>query len=321
MKRGQGSRGKGQGARKKILLFFSLFTLNTSLLTVVWASDLTVKTKVDKDTITVGDPVKYTIFIDMNRGFIPRSIKLPDAKANLYPFEVLDYKLNKRGEGEIVLEWTISAYRIGEYDIPPVEIAYTDESGVEKRAAAEIHTIKVKSILPEGAKDLMDIKGPLSLHKLQGQGAGVKGQVLFLSLIFLSFFGILLFLLRRKRRRVSEIQRLPTPVEIALGELEEIMALSLFEKGEIKRYYALIADVVRRFIAAQYNVDAARRTTGEVVEGLRGIQSLNGRVEQFASFLYDCDIVKFSRYNPTAEDAREIMERAEEIVKGSRVKA
>jgi len=118
---------------------------------------------------------------------------------------------------------------------------------------------------------------------------------------------------RRRRNRAVEAApevRLPADV-VALAELSRIERMGLVEAGEIKRYYTLVTDAVRRYIDDRYGVDAMDLTTQELVAALAARRT---SVDGLEVLLGEADLVKFARFAPTRAAADGALRAAREIV-------
>ena len=87
--------------------------------------------------------------------------------------------------------------------------------------------------------------------------------------------------------------------------------MDLLKRGEFKRYYTLVTDAVRNYLAARFGVQAMDRTTSELLDDLgeRG-----RRVEKLENLLNEADLVKFAKYLPGEASGTEAMSSAREIV-------
>lgn len=104
------------------------------------------------------------------------------------------------------------------------------------------------------------------------------------------------------KRRLVGREPAQAPEEWALHELDR---LELPAAGDVERFHTLLSDVVRRYLELRFQLHAPRQTTAEFLQSLRTAAQL--RPEQQAGlreFLERCDLVKFTRVEPTAEECR-----------------
>lgn len=114
----------------------------------------------------------------------------------------------------------------------------------------------------------------------------------------------LVALVRWIRRRVR-IARM-APRERALLELEALLARRLAERGQFKRFYVELTQVVRRYIERRHAIRAPKQTTEEFLRDA----AQSGRfppdtLARLRAFLESADLVKFAGVEATAATARE----------------
>ncbi|UJS15919.1 MAG: hypothetical protein L3J17_08295 [Candidatus Jettenia sp.] len=137
--------------------------------------------KIDKDVITLGDRINYTLTIrhEKNVKLLWENIE----KLNFSPFEILKRDIEKQTEGnieKILINYTLSLYELGGKkktpEIPSVSILYYTENTSQNKIAdtATIETkeaqtipipIIINSLLKAVDVPLEGIKGPVYLSK------------------------------------------------------------------------------------------------------------------------------------------------------------
>jgi hypothetical protein len=118
-----------------------------------------------------------------------------------------------------------------------------------------------------------------------------------------------------RRRRARLVVEAPAPVipphVVALAELERIASMGLVERGEFKAYYTLVADAVRRYVGARFDVEAMDRTTYEVAGEL---ERRRVTVDGLVPLLNEADLVKFAKLTPDAAAAHRVLANARSLV-------
>lgn len=106
-----------------------------------------------------------------------------------------------------------------------------------------------------------------------------------------------------KRRRARPAP--PPPPEPALSpsqwiarEVERSRALEVCTTGPIKAIHTLVADALRGYLARRYGFDAMELTTHEIHFRLAAAESDPAARERARKILDECDLVKFSRFEP-----------------------
>ncbi len=152
----------------------------------------------------------------------------------------------------------------------------------------------------EPLEDIRDIKPPVAYP---------------LNFWFLLTIGVLLclavlswFVFRKGSQRKSAKQLKPAvprrPAwEIALEELESLMARNLPASGQIKEYFSRLSDIVRYYIERQFDLRAPEMTTPEFLDAMNKTRVLCAEHKQILrDFLACCDMVKFAKYGPSEKE-------------------
>ncbi len=226
---------------------------------------VTVSSTVDRDAITVGDPVVLAVTVELAPGWTVADPGVPRA---LGEFEILETEPAQQtrlngGGSRLVFRYRVSAYRVGEQALPPIEVSFTGPSGDKGTVTTRGHAIRVQSvILPdENAADIKPLKPQLPLPGLLASEvlrlvfAGIGAvAVLVLVAFFLWFF---------RRRRDLAPDGL-TPAQRAFAELEKLAALQLADKGRFSEHYERMTTILRGYVAEQYRLPAGERTPREL---------------------------------------------------------
>ena len=111
------------------------------------------------------------------------------------------------------------------------------------------------------------------------------------ALVFLILF-LKSWLAKRKRARPA----LPPDAE-ALQALEGLNRAGWIEKGEFRKYYFALSDILRGYLEGRYRIPATDRTTEEIRTPLKEMTSPEW-FESLISFLLRADLVKFAELVP-----------------------
>lgn len=280
-----------------------------------------VESKVDKDRITIGDLVKYTVIITRDKDL---KVEMPGLGANLGAFEIRDYNVSDPQEidGKIVekVEYIISTFETGEFEIPPLTIRYAAPGDTTRR---EIKTEKIKifveSLKPSEAGDIRDIKGPVELKRTLRRLIYTLSAALAVALV--GFF--IFYYIKKKRAGEALIPKKiepPRPAhEVAYEELEKLKNSDLLERGLIKEFYIELSDIIRRYLEGRYFIAAMELTTTELMEKLRTANLDQFDIDLIDEFLDLCDLVKFAKYVPSYEENNKALEQAYQIVDRTKI--
>ena len=281
---------------------------------------ISVESQVDRATITIGDRILYTLKITTDPKVKLEPLRLG---SNLGSFEVKDYKIYdpvKTKDGRMVnkSEYVITTFTTGEYVIPDLAINYTDPSGEKKQTHSEPLFILVKSVgaTESDKEDIRDLKPSID----------VKGSYLGYLLLIpaLALLGTGGFLYYRHRAKGLAFPRLPEELqkpawEVALFELDSLRNSDLLEKRQVKRYFILLSDIIRKYVERRFGIPALDRTTEEIrgeIKKAKLDQKISGLISELLSF---CDLVKFAKYIPPMEEIEKNTNDAYEIVNLTKV--
>lgn len=271
----------------------------------------------DRTAVTVGDPITLTVRLTHPRG------------ARLLPFNperfIGDLTLLERTnlpprslpDGRVEETWTmrVAVYRPGAVTVPAFEAGYADASGKEAKATSPPITLRVDSVLSPGETHPADIKKQVEMPERRLWPFVLAGILLAGALAW--------FWLRRRRRRPAEAAAAPAvpprpPHEVAYAELERLLSSGWLEAGRIKEFYVELAEIIRRYVEGRFGVDTFERTTTEILEALR-LARLPVKATSLASeFFGVCDLVKFAKYRPGAEESRATVALAYKIIDETR---
>ena len=140
---------------------------------------------------------------------------------------------------------------------------------------------------------------------------------------FLLMFVVSYILYRRKKAGMSLLPSKEAPPrpphEVAFERLDALKASDLLARGEIKLYYIEVSEIIRQYVEGRYYIVAMEMTTTEVLEGLAGADVSEEEFRHFRDFLDRCDLVKFAKVIPSAEENIAILDEAYEIVERTKV--
>jgi hypothetical protein len=128
---------------------------------------------------------------------------------------------------------------------------------------------------------------------------------------------VFFWLYRRARRPIdltTAVADTRMPWEIALEELGKLRASDLLARGEYKLFYLELSDIFRRYLEKRYGIYALERTTVEIIDEFRKLALDSKEEKTIHEFLDGCDLVKFAKFVPTAEDIERDFQTAKEFV-------
>jgi len=278
----------------------------------------TVAAHVDRADAHVGDPIRLSIVAVAKAG-VP--VNLPGT-FDLEPFSLLGREETREqnlGDGRVRREFVlkVAAYEPGELKLPPIDVTYLGKHGEVKTARTDAVAVKIASLIanePEPA--LKDAAATVSVMEENRLPLYVGGALLAAALGALITF----FVVRKLRgRRGERPGPPPRPAhEIALERLDRLGALGFLENADNRPFYFAVSEVIRDYLGGRYGFDSLEMTTDELIVELRrhaGREMILGEIQ---GWLSACDLVKFAKISPTANEARGALESAIRIVTATR---
>ncbi len=257
-----------------------------------------VEARVDRAVAAVGDKILFVVQAVARKYLVvdlPVDLEVTDG------MQIKDVQTPKEkmlGKDQVILrrEWSLSPEKVGSYILKPLSVQYRkgNENKAVKTAAVYID---VKSVLKEGdlEGDIKDIKGPVDLLSIWWVGLGVFAGLVVLTVLALAVYRWL----KRRPVRLTEL----LPHEWALRELERLLKSHLLADGLYKEFAQQLSLIFRVYVERRFGIMAPERTTEEFVVLMRGsAQFAADQQSWIGQFLVFCDVVKFAKYAPTAEE-------------------
>lgn len=285
------------------------------------AQEFTAEAVADTTEIHVGDRLTVRLSVLHPRGW---SVQWPDS-FDLGAFEALDFQpvppaADPRDEtGETMRSdagLVVTSFELGELDIPSLALAVAGPGGALDTLRTDPFRVGVVTVgLDEGGQ-VRDIKGPLSVAR------SWWGPVLFGMAAAAAGAAVVLLARRRRKRPPDAAPAKPAPPPraprlVALEALAALEASPLLEQGRVKEFHIRASDIVRTYLEGKLEVPALELTTREVAAEMRQAALAAPLCEQVRAFLETCDLVKFAKLRPSADDSRTLLAAARAIVEAT----
>lgn len=92
------------------------------------------------------------------------------------------------------------------------------------------------------------------------------------------------------------------PHEIALEKLRAVEQEKIWQKGEVKRYYSELTDIIREYTELRFSFLAMESTTDEIIYKMRNVVIDKEQKENLQELLQHADLVKFAKANPLPDE-------------------
>ena len=288
---------------KKILLFVLALALGS--LTSRAQDDGTLRSRLSRDSILIGDQIEWTIDLQLAPGEGARVSKpgeTPVPGVEALGEMSLDTLSQKKGvlnlRGRIIL----TSFDSGSYVLPPLYVLLARADGTIDTLEYAGPTLAVNTIPIDTATfQPYDIKGqiryPLTFKEVI---PWVGLALLAAALIWLLVRWIRL---RRQNRDFFGKPVVKDPPHIvALRSLEKTRSQKLWQTGKQKQFYTQVTDALRQYIAARYEVPALEQTSAEMFQDLEDKAIDPALTDSLKDLFTTADFVKFAKHAATDQE-------------------
>jgi len=271
----------------------------------------------------LSDTILLTLTIDMDRTIHVESPVFGTALGDLSIIETTEQAVgadSNRETKKVILKTV--PLKSGSLPIWPIPLRYTDRrDGLKEQTSTLVvppSRINVDSAVSPETASLEKIGVSYSLIDMGNSAA----RRILVAVGVLLVVGIVLFLLLRRRRSVTEETPNLTPQEIALHRFRQLIESRLYE-SDVKKFFVELSDIVRWLIEQTSNIHAPELTTEEFLRMLGSRHSATTfpteTRDRLRQFLESADMVKFAKFQPSREEILLGCKRAEEIILWSAV--
>lgn len=269
----------------------------------------TVRAEVDTTVVTLGDRIQLSVSVTHAPG---ARVVWPDS-LDVAPFEVLDARVAepaaRDGRATTRAVLTLTAFELGTLTLPAIPLTVVD-AGDTVALSTDPFGIEVASVGVDETGDIREIRGPLALP------GGVARSLLWLVIVAAALIAFGLWWARRGGDDGPAEPAAPpkAPHEAALEALGALASSSHLMEGRIKEFHIELSDILRRYVERRFHVPALEMTTWEVTRGLQRVSAPAEFRTRLEALLQRCDMVKFAKVRPAADDARALLEEGRAVV-------
>ncbi len=268
------------------------------------AGPVRLQTSVDRDKITIGDHLRYTITISAETGV---EVSVPLFHERIGDFDIIDFGREPdqpQAERTTSTQWyTLTIFTTGYHMLPAPRVSYTTPAGSQHEATGEALRVHVASLLTQEGQptDIRDIKPPEDVP-FNWWPALMGGAVL----VTLIGMGLALSYFLNRFRRAAILPPRPAH-EVALEALAHLRAKRLPQAGQFEAYYVSLSAIVRTYLEDGLQVRAPEMTTEEflvaVTHAARPSRLPPAHQRLLGTFLAQADLVKFAQHQPSLDES------------------
>ena len=287
-------------------LILSVFLI-ISIIPFSAGQDVKISSSFDSTKIFIGDQIKFNVTIDQ-----PSNLKLtiPALKDTLCKnIEIIsgphvDTTKSQNGRIKIIQKYLITSFDSGRYQIGPV-FAETKNEGGLKRFYSDYSILEVMRVRIAPADTTAKIFDIIRPYKAPVTFGEMLPWILIILLLGIIVWAIIRYLPKLRKSNVESSVFIPAePAHvIAFRDLERLKSQELWQKGETKKYYTELTEILRRYLENRFRVYSLELTTSETLDALvkSGFKK-NGSYNDLKTVLTGADLVKFAKYNPVASE-------------------
>jgi len=277
---------------------------------------LSLQKTITPNTITVGDPIRYSIQIQY-----PKKIKLhtipPQTLFDSAPYDIerVDYRVEKYSDNQsytTTIHYDVILFESGTHRIPTHAIHFSVENQLEKHVISD-QVFQVDSVLPLNQKDSHSIKDIKPLLQLRFP---FKLMIILSisSVVFILLTGVGIWYFRRERHHQSKDTELalkksvtlldPRPLGVRyIEKFNQLKEAVSYIKNDYDTFYVNLIKVLRHYLSERYSSCTLESTTNEILECLK-TDVQQHILRQLSEVLNSGLVVKFANVDPdhTAHD-------------------
>jgi hypothetical protein len=289
---------------KKLTL--SIFLL-ISILSSSRGQNVTVSSSFDSSRIYIGDQIKFTITVDK-----PSNLKIsfPVLKDTLCKnIDIIsgphtDSSAIQNGRIKVIQKYLITSFDSGLHKVRPVFAEIKSAGGIKRFYSdySALEVMRVRIAPPDTTAKIFDIIAPYKAPVTAGE---ILPWLLIITIIGLIIWVSIRYFRNHRKTSGEEIAYVPPePAHvIAFRELERLKNDELWQKGETKKYYTQLTEILRQYLENRFRVFSLELTTAETLEALvRSGFRKDGAYNELKSVLTGADLVKFAKYKPVPEE-------------------
>jgi hypothetical protein len=265
--------------------------------------EVSVTAAFDTSRILIGDQINFSVIVNQ-----PADLKLSlpffkdtlSKNIEILSGPVIDTSYISGNKIRITEKYLITSFDSGFYRVDPVFAETSDKNGLKRFYSdySVLEVSRVKLTPPDTSAKIFDIAAPY-------RAPVTLGEILPWILLFLlaALIVWLIIKLVRKFRKTKKEVIIKVNIEpahvIAFRELEKLQSEMLWQKGETKKYYTRLTEIIRQYLENRFQVYSLELTTSETLEALvkTGFKK-NESYNKLKSVLTGADLVKFAKYKP-----------------------
>lgn len=310
--------------KKRVLKSFLILQL-LFLGVIADAQQVEAISKIDRDSILVGQPIRYELSLRVPHGF---KVEWPFFEDTLSKdFEIINAGEIKQtpydSDSNVLFQQVlrVTAFEPGNLEIPPTKLSFlpVNADSMFFTVETQSHPVFVHTVTVDTTEVFKAIKAPITVSNFELFVEFIKANypyiLLAILLIVLIIIGVYHYKQKQKTAGEQEPKKPKIPPHIiALEALEELKNRKLWQQGKTKEYYTVLTDIVRLYIEEQFGVQAIEMTTEEILTAIETLNFDQETTDKLALVLHIADFVKFAKMDPTPQENEICFENSLEFI-------
>jgi hypothetical protein len=284
-----------------------------------------VKVRVSRKTITLAQTFKVELESAAREGY---EVTMPKAEVLMKDLGLRDWRdMGKKLDGQNRVVRTVDVeldpFVSGKYEIPALEFTFRNIRATDPNLAAKEYSVSTEPIElevtslpsdPNAKPEIADIEPVMDMpRQFESLWCWLGGGMAVLAVV------VSIMLAMRRKGHVEAARAVMPAHELAYQRLRELVAEDLVAQGRIKEFYERISNILRHYIEDRFELRAPERTTEEFLYELQGSGSLEmGDKYRLREFMTHCDLVKFAKLQPQANDIQKAFDLVKEFIEKTR---
>jgi hypothetical protein len=265
--------------------------------------EVSVTAAFDTSRIYIGDQINFSVFIDQ-----PADIRLSlpffkdtlSRNIEILSGPVTDTSSISGKKIRITEKYLITSFDSGFYRVDPVFAEASDKNSLKRFYSdySVLEVARVRLTPPDTSAKIFDIAPPYRAPLTLGEILPWILLALLAALIVWAIIKLVRKFKKTKKEVIAPVNVEPAHI-IAYRELEKLQGEMLWQKGEAKKYYTRLTEIIRQYLENRFQVYSLELTTSETLEALvkTGFKK-NESYIKLKSVLTGADLVKFAKYKP-----------------------
>lgn len=259
-----------------------------------------IDTKIDTAHIKIGEPIQYTLSVQLKDKSQLRMPVIGDTLSK--HIEILDRKLDTLSDGngkKIVQHLTLTAYDPGEYLIRSLPVLIDKDTLLSHSFQIQVDDVKIDSANLGGfpIKPIME-----ESYSWKDYLRKYRFELIMLLLLIVAGAAVWWWRKQMKNKNENKIQPVKTPYEEAMDALMNLDQKKYISKNQVKPYYSDLSFLLRRYLGRRFNFSSLELLSDDLVNHFRNSDELSTtEIENLKQFLFDSDLVKYAKATPNED--------------------